>query len=114
MAEAVGWGGRDIAVIRGQGEGFEFGAGFRNGENQLDRGRRSSGMRSRRSIPTVSVPPANNDITIRINDIRHIDIGVLISNVISIDHIINVFCGRVLIIMSVVVNAIRDISCMHI
>ena len=73
-----------------------------------------SGMRSRRSIPTVSVSPANNDITIRINDIRHIDIGVLISNVISIDHIINVFCGRVLIIMSVVVNAIRDISCMHI
>lgn len=38
----------------------------------------------------------------------------LISNVISIDYIINVFCGRVLIIMSVMVNAIRDISCMHI
>lgn len=25
----------DVAVIRGQGEGFEFGAGLRNGENQL-------------------------------------------------------------------------------
>ena len=69
-------------------------------------------MRCGFSITSIPVPSSKNDVSIQINDIRHINICILVTDIISVDHVVDILSGRILLIMSVVKSAISHIALM--
>ena len=61
-------------------------------------------MRSRYAIPPIVVSLTQNYITLQINDIGHIGICPLVTDVIAVDHIDNIFGGGIFIVMSIIIN----------